>query len=138
MTTKTSPRKFRNGGHAPTRYFGAWMGFTSEGGGLWVATYKDQKFSIEKRRAEPGCPAGWWYFGPGSPDGTYCGPSAEDAAEMAMVEADKTWMVVDHDHNDRVVRRGYETSEAAAAVRTELEKSDPYFKDHGNLWIVRG
>ena len=82
-------RKFRNGGRAPTRYFGSWMGFTSQGGGQWVAKFRGEEFTIERRRDEPGYPAGWYYFGPGASDGVRCGPYAEDAAGRAMVEADK-------------------------------------------------
>lgn len=80
----TYGRKFKNGGHAPTRYFGTWMGFTSQGGGQWVGEMAGFNFTIEKRRAEAGCPSGWYYFGPGRPDGVYCGERPEDAAEMAI------------------------------------------------------
>lgn len=81
--------KFKNGGHAPTRYFGTWMGFTSQGGGQWVAEFRGEKFTIEKRRAEPGCTAGWYYFGPGHPDGVHTGFYPESAAATAILCADQ-------------------------------------------------
>lgn len=65
------------------------MGFTAQGGGQWVAEFRGEKFTMEKRRAEPGCPAGWYYFGPGHPDGVLAGSHPEDAAALAMACADQ-------------------------------------------------
>jgi hypothetical protein len=49
-----------------------------------VCEFRGERFVIEKRRAEPGCPAGWYYFGPGNPSGVHCGDQPEHAAEIAM------------------------------------------------------
>ena len=48
--------------------------------------------------------------------------------------AAKAWYVADHDANDKIVRGPYETSEAAAAVRREMER-DAYWAER-NLWIM--
>lgn len=74
-------------GHQPTRYFGTWMGFTAESPGLWAATYKDERFELEKRRGEPGAPSGWYYYGPLHRTGVLCGDKPEDAAEVAIESA---------------------------------------------------
>lgn len=46
------------------------------------------------------------------------------------------WFLVDHDRDDLQVRGPFETAEAAGAVRRELERSDGYYSEHGNLWVV--
>lgn len=59
--------------------------------GEWVATVDGEDWTLERRRAEPGSPAGWYLFGPwGDPFGEYMGRrllDAADAAEQAIVRA---------------------------------------------------
>jgi len=55
--------------------------FTRIGRAHWVFDGV-HRYEIERRRAEPGCPAGWYYFGPGTESGEYCG-TAEGAAQLA-------------------------------------------------------
>jgi hypothetical protein len=85
-----------------TRRFGTDLRFRSDGEGRWVidqisATGQRLWFTstapgsigcgpffyIERRRAEPGHAAGWYYFGPGAPDGERAGEYIEDAARLA-------------------------------------------------------
>jgi hypothetical protein len=50
--------------------------------------------------------------------------------------AETAWFVVDHDEDDRRIRGPFESSETACAVRREMERHHPHYKDEGNLWIV--
>lgn len=58
-------------------------------------------------------------------------------SESAYMTED-AWYVVDHDRDDEIVRGPYAEATTAGAVRAELERSDDYYRESGNLWIVLG
>lgn len=72
------------GGNRPVRYFKTSIGFVADGPGFWRGAHNGVAVTLERRRAEPGCPSGWYYFGPGAPDGAHAGPLAADAAALAV------------------------------------------------------
>jgi ATP-dependent DNA ligase len=77
-------------GKRPVRYFGTPIGFVADGPGFWRGVHDGVGVTLERRRAERGCPAGWYYFGPGAPDGDHAGPLAADAAALAVKHADSS------------------------------------------------
>jgi len=71
-------------GRRPERWFGSPLLFTCESAGRWVHDDVQRgRWEIERRRAEPGHPAGWYVFGP-NVNGERAGEHPEDAAEMVF------------------------------------------------------
>jgi hypothetical protein len=82
---RTQPPRYRQGHPPPQRWFGSPMLFKADGPGRWICEDEARGYTymIERRRTEPGSPAGWYYFGPGTEVGVFCGDYAEGAAAEA-------------------------------------------------------